>query len=104
MFENKHKISIDIASDLIEVPENYKFMTLDKLIECSNSIECLVKCLNTQRYSTMYIGECMKENLDIKQYKMSDYKNFYDKLGINYQVYECDYTLNGLYEEVKKIC
>ena len=104
MFENKHKISIDIASDLIEVPENYKFMTLDKLIECCNSIECLVKCLNTQRYSTMYIGECMKENLDIKQYKMSDYKSFYDKLGINYQVYECDYTLNGLYEEVKKIC
>lgn len=50
MFENNHKISIDIASDLIDVPENFKFMTLDKLIECSNSIECLVKCLNTQRY------------------------------------------------------
>ena len=46
----------------------------------------------------------MKENLDIKQYKMSDYKTFYGKLGINYQVYECGYTLNGLYDEVKKIC
>ena len=84
MFENKHKISIDIASDLINVPENYKFIPLDKLIQCDNSIQCLVECLNTQRDSSMYVGECMKENLDIKQYKMDDYKTLYGKLGINY--------------------
>ena len=42
MFENKHQIAIDIASDLINVPENYKFMTLDKLSQCDNSIHCLV--------------------------------------------------------------
>lgn len=104
MFENRHHIAIDIASDLITVPENYKFMTLDKLSQCDNSIHCLVDCLNTQRESTMYIGECMKNNLDIKQFKMDEYKTFYGKLGTNYQVYECDYSLNGLYEQVKDIC
>lgn len=104
MFENKNKISIDIASDLINVSENYKFIPLDKLIQCDNSIQCLVECLNTQRDSSMYVGECMKENLDIKQYKMDDYKTLYGKLGINYQVYECNYTLTGLNEKVKKIC
>ncbi len=104
MFENKHKISIDIASDLIDILENYKFLTLTKLIECNDSIECLIKCLNTQRYSTMYIGKCMKENIDIKQYKMSDYRIFNNIPGMNYQVYECDYFINSLYEKVKKIC
>ena len=100
MFENKHHIAIDIASDLINVPENYKFMTLDKLSQCDNSIHCLVDCLNTQGESSMYIGECMKNNLDIKQFKMDEYKTFYGKLDTNYQVYECDYSLNGLYDQV----
>ena len=104
MFENKYKISIDIASDLINILENYKFMTLDKLIKCDNAIHCLIDCLNTQRESSMYIGQSMKDNLDIKQYKMNEYRTFYGKLGINYKVYECDYALNGLYEQVKEIC
>lgn len=46
----------------------------------------------------------MKDNLDIKQYKMNEYRTFYGKLGTNYKVYECDYALNGLYEQVKEIC
>ena len=104
MFENKYKISIDIASDLINILENYKFMTLDKLIKCDNAIHCLIDCLNTQRESSMYIGQSMKDNLDIKQYKMNEYRTFYGKLGTNYKVYECDYALNGLYEQVKEIC
>ena len=104
MFENKHKITIDIASDLINVPENYKYMTLDKLASFDNTIHPLVECLNTQRDSSMYIGECMKNNMDIKQYKMVLYKTFYGELGTNYKVYECDYSYNSLYEKVKKVC
>lgn len=104
LFENKHKITIDIASDLINVPENYKYMTLDKLASFDNTIHPLVECLNTQRDSSMYIGECMKNNMDIKQYKMVLYKTFYGELGTNYKVYECDYSYNSLYEKVKKVC
>lgn len=104
MFENKHKITIDIASDLMTVPENYKYMTLNKLSQCDNSIECLIECLNTQRDSSMYIGACMKDNLDIKQFKMDEYRTFLGKLGLSYQVFECDYSFTSLYEQVKKIC
>lgn len=43
-----------------------------------------------------------------KELYIVETQNAYDRmeqhLGINYQVYECDYTLNGLCEEVKKIC
>lgn len=104
MFENKYKISIDIVSDLITVPENYKYMTLDKLSRCDVTICHLMKCINTQRNSSMYIGEWMKKNIDIKQYKMVEYKVFNRNLENTYRVYECDYTYNNLYEKVKKIC
>ena len=45
----------------------------------------------------------MKDNLDINQFDMDEYRVFYGKLGTNYRIYECDYTLKGLYEKVKEI-
>ena len=104
MFENKYNISIDIASDLINVPENYKYMTLEKLSRCDITIHYLIECLNTQRDSSMYVGECMRDNMDIKQYKMDEYRTFFGQLGTNYKVYECDYSYNNLYEKVKGVC
>ena len=49
------------------------------------------------------VSYTLVESRDINQFDMDEYRVFYGKLGTNYRIYECDYTLKGLYEKVKEI-
>lgn len=104
MIENKCKVSIDILSDLLFVPENYKYMNINVLIHFEDSMEFAINdCLGKENKSSLFIGERLKVNIDIKQYKMDLYRTYVGKLGCTYNIYECDYVNTHLHEKVKRV-
>lgn len=104
MIENKCETSIDILSDMIFVPENYKYMDINVLTEVEDSMDFAINnCLGKESESSLYIGERLKSNIDIKQYKMKAYKRCIGDLGNTYNVYECDYVIAKLSDKVKKV-
>lgn len=104
MFQNKSKAQIDILSDIIFVPEGYKYMDIDCLIQFEEILKFEINnCLGKENKSSLYIGEQLKNNIDIKQYIMELYKRYILQLGYTYNVYESNYINVHLLEKVKKV-
>lgn len=104
MIENKCQTSIDILSDMIFVPENYKYMDLNVLMQFEDTMNFAIKnCLGKEKKSSLYIGERLKKNIDIKQYKMELYRRCIGQLGYTYNIYESNYVNKHLQEKVKRV-